>query len=81
MPVLVAVRAEVRSGLERASLLPTGTGFASVEAIARMPWGGELDATIRAELGWHPRDGLMAFAFAEAGIHEVQAGLGVKLVF
>lgn len=46
-----------------------------------MPWGGELDATIRAELGWHPRDGLMAFAFAEAGIHEVQAGLGVKLVF
>ena len=75
------MREEVRSGLDRARLLPVGTGYAELTAGLAQSWGGGLDAYVRGELGWHPADGLTAFGFAQADRVGVQAGLGARINF
>lgn len=69
------------AGLDRAGLLPTGTGYAELTAGVAKPWQGDLDAYVRGELGWHPTDSLSAFAFAEGGLRGVQAGVGARVTF
>lgn len=67
--------------MDRAKLLPIGTGSFDVTAGLSNPWGGQLDAFVRAELGWHPTDSLAAFAFAQADRVGVQAGIGARVTF
>ena len=81
MAALAPVREEVRSGLERAKLLPVGAGYAELTAGLANPWGGDLNAYVRAELGWHPTDTLTAFGFAQADRAGVQAGIGARLTW
>jgi len=71
----------VRSGLDRAHQLLPDTGFAEVTAGVNHPWQGGLGAFVRGELGWHPTDNLDAFAFAQADLVGVQAGVGARLSF
>lgn len=83
MPTLAAAldvpKAEVLAGLDRAAKLLPGAGYFEVAGVARMPWGGALDAFVRAEVGWHPTDSLTAFAFAQADLQRVQAGIGARV--
>lgn len=80
-PALDAPKAEVLAGLDRVAKLVPGSGFLDVTAVAEKPWGGALDAFVRAELGWHPADNLTAFAFAQAGLQDAQAGIGARVAF
>lgn len=71
----------MKAGLERAASLVPGSGYFEVSAVAAKPWGGALDAFVRAELGWHPTDSLTAFGFAQADLQGAQAGVGARLTF
>lgn len=66
------------SGLDRVAQLTPGTGFFDVTATAEKKWGGDMDAFIRAELGWHPTDSIEAFGFAQADTHGLEAGVGLR---
>ncbi len=79
--MLEQTHAELRTGLDRATLLPIGTGFAQLSAGMVKPWGGTLDAFVRAELGARPLANLSAFAFAEANRFGAQAGVGARVTF
>lgn len=79
------MRAEVRQGLDRAGLLPTGTGYVELSAGVRADAGGAA-AFARGELGWRPRENLSVFAFGEgtAGLRQpaaFMAGVGARLNF
>lgn len=63
------------------SKLVPGTGFAELTAGVDKPWAGDLNAFVRGELGWHPKDNLEAFAFGQADLHGAQAGIGARVSF
>ncbi len=44
-------------------------------------FGGGLNAFVRTELGWHPTDSITGFAFAQADLDGVSAGIGLKGTF
>ncbi len=73
---LAPVRAEVLSGFERVKKLTAGHGFADVTAVVTAPFGGQLNAGVRGQVGIKPTDTTSFFGFAEATLKQVQAGLG-----
>lgn len=75
------MRAAVLSGLDKVGMLAPGRGFAEITAGVAKPWQGELDAYVRAELGFRPRDWLDLFGFGQADLRGVQAGAGARLRF
>ncbi len=75
------MRAELRSGLDRASRLVPGSGFAELTAGVVHPWQGDTSAFLRGEVGWHLAEPLAAFAFAQADRVGIQAGIGARLSF
>jgi len=79
------VRAEVRSGLDRAGRLDPGHGYAELSAGARGVGRG-LAGFARGELGAKPTERLAVFAFAEALLPstltpEWQAGVGARVTW
>lgn len=75
------VREELRAGLDQAKLLPTGHGYASIDAGVNHLWTGDTSAFMRLEAGWHPTDSLTAFGYAQADLQGVQAGVGARVTF
>ena len=69
----------MRAGLDRASKLLPGTGYAELTAGLVKPWAEGLGGYVRGELGMHLNQGLSAFAFAEATLQGGQAGVGARL--
>lgn len=79
--LVAPVKAEVRSGLERVSLLPVNTGYAEITAGINNPWSGTLGAFVRGEVGWHPAENVSVFGFAEANTTGFMAGAGANFSF
>lgn len=79
------MRAEVRAGLDRVSLLPVGSGYAELSAGAR-GIGGEVVGFVRGEVGWRPAPSVSVFGFGEATFGGSMgpgwmAGIGARVGF
>lgn len=79
------MRAEVRSGLDRASLLPVGTGYAELSAGVRS-LGGDVTGYVRGEVGWRPAPRVSVFGFGEGTFGGSlgpgwMAGIGARVGF
>ncbi len=79
MPWDAPVRAEVSSGLDRASKLVPGHAFAELIGGVHQDWGGASGAFLGLEAVWRPRDNVDVFGFAKADQLGVQAGGGVRV--
>lgn len=71
----------MRAGLDRAAKLVPGSGFAEVTAGIRNDWQSGLNAFVRGEVGFKPRENVDLFGFAEADRVGFQAGVGARLTF
>lgn len=71
----------MRAGLDRVGKLLPGTGFAEVTGGVRSDWQSGLDAFVRGEVGFKPRENVDLFGFAEADRVGVQAGVGARVTF
>ncbi len=69
------------SGLDRVGLLVPGSGFAQVTAGVSKGWQSGLDAFVRGEVGFKPRENVDLFGFGQANLQGAQAGVGARLTF
>lgn len=67
--------------MDRVGKLFPGTGFAELTAGITKPWDGALNAAVRAEVGFKPRDNVDLFGFGQADLRGAQAGVGARITF
>lgn len=74
-PIIIA---EVAKGLDKAGLLPVGSGYLDFTGGASTQRG----AFVRGEAGWHPRDALTIFGYGQASTSGgAEAGAGLRWTF
>lgn len=80
-PSLEPVEAEERAGLDSAKKLAVGTGSFDLTAGVDERFSGGLNAFVRGDVEWHPLETITGFAFAQADLDGVSAGIGIKGTF
>lgn len=71
----------MRAGLDRVGALLPGTGFAELAAGVSHDFQKGLDAFVRGEIGFKPRENVDLFGFAQADRVGVQAGVGARVTW